>query len=462
MSISLVEVMAAASQRLAPLSGECAGHAVLAAADQLLTNPRLVGPEDVLLEENGAVRLGHGRAADAGGCDAALRELLDGLLTVAHSGGAGLMRVGRRAATGDLEQLVKELEVALIPANRAAARRSLARLYRETCRAREAGTLSVQPLPVPERRVPVPPPLPAAPPPVRATPPVSEPAATHEPLAETEIRWATAARETRAGAAPPAAGAAVPPPAPPEAELVLEVVVDAEITPVIDALRHTQPLPQVESRRAPHQTVPLPPVRPRPRVPEHETPLEPVLSRRHAGLPSRRGELPDIHETPYLGTQVSSVPLYDERAREAWQVARHTVLEATPAAEWDTDESTTDPAPVVEWCVPDEDAELVAAAPLAPCPALAVEPRVTPLPQKEPRVFRPSDVEELVERFRIAEPEPEPQLARSLKQLAGITATPPPARADEAPATAAPRALPEPAAAGAPLGPKRAVPGVGS
>ena len=136
MSVSVVEVMVAASQRLAPLSGECAGHAVLAAADQLLTHPRLLGAADVLIEENGSVRLGQGRLGDAQGCDAALRELLDHLLGVAHSGGAGLLRVGRRVATGDLEQLVEELEVALIPANRAAARRSLARLYRETSRAR--------------------------------------------------------------------------------------------------------------------------------------------------------------------------------------------------------------------------------------------------------------------------------------------------------------------------------------
>ncbi len=486
MSVSLVEVMAAASQRLAPLSGECAGHAVLAAADQLLAHPRLVGAADVLIEESGAVRLAHGLAADARGCDEALRELLDGLLTVAHSGGAGLVRVGRRAATGDLEQLVKELEVALIPANRAAARRSLARLYRETSRARDAGNLDVQAARVPERRAPAAPPprpLPAPPrapalgvaaaPVASGAPVVSVPVASGapdpatrgavsvevaaEPFALTQIRWATAPR-----GAPAIAAAPVPPAPQPEAGLVLEVDVDLEITPVVEAVAHTQALPKVEPRSVLHQTAPLPPVSSRPRVAEHETPLEPVLSRRHAGPPGRRREFPDIHETPYLGTQVSAVPVYDEGARAAWPLPTQE-LAATAPAEWETDESTTDPAPVVAWGAPDHDAEL-AEAPLADCPALAVAPRITPLPPKEPRVSRSSDVEELVERFRIAEPEPDTQLARSLKQLAGITATPPPVlvRADESAAGDAAQPTPESSGLGSPLVPNPTVPVAGS
>lgn len=485
MSVSLVEVMAAASQRLAPLSGECAGHAVLAAVDQLLTSPRLVGPADVLIEENGAVRLGHGQAADARGCDEALRGLLDGLLTVAHSGGAGLMRVGRRAATGDLAQLVKELEVALIPANRAAARRSLARLHRETSRAREAGNLEHQPLPqLTVRRAsalpslsdasppagPALPPVSSAPPtgapapdvaasalpPVSAVPPAVAPeavlpGASGEPLAITEIRWATAPRGTPAAAsvAPTVAPVpiAAPEPAPAsEVELTPELDVDVEITPVVELVRQTQPLPKVEPRHPLHQTAPLPPVSPQPRVPEHETPLEPVLSRRQAGLPVPRREFPDIHETPYLGTRVSAVPVYDEGVREAWQVPAPPAAGVDRPAVWGTDESTTDPAPAVAFGESDEDEELGAEPPLTPCPALAVEPRVVPLPPKEPRVFRPSEVEELVERFRIADPEPDAQLARSLKQLAGITATPPPvlARGEDPDRTPAPRTSPEP------------------
>lgn len=454
MSVSLVEVMAAAAQRLAPLSGECAGHAVLAAVDQLLTNPRVLGPADVLIEENGAVRLAHGQATDARGCDEAMRSLLDSLLAVAHSGGVGLLRVGRRGATGNLAQLVKELEVALIPANRAAARRSLARLCRETCRARDAGGLSALPPPVLERPAPSSRmseparPKPAAPEsagpdPGVPEPPVAEPVplgaalgeaeaagprearseATGEPLAFTEMRWATAP------------GRVSPPPDP------VEVDIDfAAITPVIAG--RTQPLPKVAPRPGLHETMSLPPVSRRPVLAEHETPLEPVLSRRHAGPPRPQREFADIHQTPYFGTQVSTVPVYDARAREAWQVP--TPAPANAVAEWDIDEATTDPAPVVAWSAPDEDGELLEVAPLPGCPALAVEPRVPPLAEesgtsrlasKEPSVFRPSDVEELVERFSIAEPDPDPQLSRSLKQLAGITATPPPvlARADAAP-----------------------------
>lgn len=405
MSVSLVEVMVAASQRLAPLSGECAGHAVLAAADQLLMSPRLVGAADVLIEESGSVRLGHGQAADARGCDEGLRGLLDGLLGVAHSGGAGLLRVGRRPATGDLAQLVKELEVALIPANRAAARRSLARLYRETCRARESGSLSALPAPVL---------------------PVAAPAPARELLQVTEVRWATAARPQAPSAPEPSA----------ECELDPAVEIEVDLTPTPPNLRLTQPLPRVAPRRQLHETVPLPPVSSKPLVTDHETPLEPVLSRRHAALPRPRSEFPDVHQTPYLGTLVAPgpMPVYDERARQAWQVPAPAPGPATQPTEWETDESTTDPAPVVAWSPSDatEEDELGDPTPLPPCPALAVEPRVLASPPKERRVFRPSDVSELVEHFHIAEAEPEPHLVRGLKQLAGITATPPPvlARAD--------------------------------
>jgi len=445
MSVSLVEVMVAASQRLAPLSGECAGHAVLAAADQLLTHPRLLGAADVLIEENGSVRLGQGRAGDAQACDAALRELLDQLLGVAHSGGAGLLRVGRRAATGDLEQLVKELEVALIPANRAAARRSLARLYRETSRAREAGSLSDAPWPLLQRRAasapePVAPepvaPEPVAPEPVAPVVAVAPESATGEPLGVTEVRWATS--RVAPPCSPPAdVPVAMVDPIGEDLALEVEFELEVDVTPTPALARHTQPLPEV-APRALHETVPLPPVSPKPMpTNEHETPLEPVLSRRHAGLPGAGGRAParrdlaDIHQTPYLGTLVSPVPVHDDRPLQAWPVperapAADTSALAQEVAECEVDESTTDPAPVVAWSEADEQ-EL--AEQLPACPALAVEPRVVPLAPKEPRVFRPSDVEELVERFQTAEPDPDPHLLRGLKQLAGITATPPPVRA---------------------------------
>ena len=53
--------------------------------------------------------------------------------------GLNLIRAGDEDA--GLDALVRELESALIPVNRAAARRALARLHRETERARDAGTL---------------------------------------------------------------------------------------------------------------------------------------------------------------------------------------------------------------------------------------------------------------------------------------------------------------------------------
>jgi hypothetical protein len=127
MSVSLLEVMAAASGRLAPLTAECAGHIVLAAADQLALSPRGIDERQMTLEENGVIRIAAAAAMDEGACERSLRRLLDRLMLVARGNSGALCRAGRRESLGDLQRFVRELEAALIPANRAAARRRLAR-----------------------------------------------------------------------------------------------------------------------------------------------------------------------------------------------------------------------------------------------------------------------------------------------------------------------------------------------
>src|SRR6478752_1481536 len=141
MSVTLSEVKRAARAHRAPLAGESAGYLVLAIADQVLQAPRLVLPADVQPTEEGALRVMSGRASSDDDAELSLRRALDQLLLVASSGSAALTRASRRTAPTGLASLVRELEAALIPVNRAAARRALSRLHRETLRALQSGNL---------------------------------------------------------------------------------------------------------------------------------------------------------------------------------------------------------------------------------------------------------------------------------------------------------------------------------
>jgi hypothetical protein len=140
MSVRLSEVIVAAAGRHAPLAGETAGYIVLAMADQLVAAPRLVALEATCLEATGAVRVA-GAAADSNVSSVALRQALAELLGVARPVPPALRRVAAGARADGVPGLVRELEAALIPVNRSAAGRALARLQRETARARDAGVL---------------------------------------------------------------------------------------------------------------------------------------------------------------------------------------------------------------------------------------------------------------------------------------------------------------------------------
>jgi hypothetical protein len=173
-SVSLSEVLAGAEAHAVPLSAECAGYLVLAAADQAALSPRRVQAGEVCLLDDGAVRLLGGVPADDATAEGDLRELLGGLLSSASSSTAGLTRARRRAAGAGVGALLRELERALIPVNRAAARRALARLARETVRAKDEGRLTVAP---PAPRAPA-----SAAPPAPAVVPVEEPVAVAPPV----------------------------------------------------------------------------------------------------------------------------------------------------------------------------------------------------------------------------------------------------------------------------------------
>src|SRR5205085_353698 len=94
--------------------------------------------DEVELMPDGSVRLRPRRGASADeSCERSVRGLLTRLLEVSSSVGPALRRASQRSDDVGLPGLVRELENALIPVNRSAAKRALSRVHRETERARD-------------------------------------------------------------------------------------------------------------------------------------------------------------------------------------------------------------------------------------------------------------------------------------------------------------------------------------
>jgi hypothetical protein len=426
---------------------------VLAVADQVVQAPSLVESSTVSLEESGTIRIVKGTPTDELVCEQHLRSLLDELMRVARGGGGALFRAALRESVGDLPRFVRELEAALIPANRAAARRSLARLHRETLRAVEAGSTEI-PMPEPVAKVAVEargtvegtggaPPAPQAAPPAPAPQSRCAPSAP-EPSAAAPVPAADAPAPPVQAPAPPGASAAPTAPAATTEEL-LEI--DVHVSP--------EPPPAGPPRANPMPGRP-PPVASTPMGSEasppaseafcgEETPLEPVMQR----VKQRESLLPaaDDGRTPYLGTRVAVLTPPPLRVPQQTQGV------------WG-DDGATDPMPAAE-CIADEvepddealtpylDRSLVVASTDTPQDSLdaAEDPseplaselppgvtRVAPKPPVEdvspapPRYSRKSDVSELLQSFSVADPDPSGTLLKDLKSLAGLepSATPPP------------------------------------
>jgi hypothetical protein len=285
-SVTLREVLAAARARRASVAAELAGYLVLAAADQVAGAPRLTEPADIELGEDGSVRASGGAASSAADAERSLRSLLSRLLEVASSATPALIRAAQSPAAAGVDALVVELETALIPVNRSASRRALARLHRETARAFAAGHVEVgQTPPRPPADLPPPP-------------------------------------NARNDAAPELVPAMDGPP-------TSRSDAAAEPAPIVDELasRVDEPAPRSDELHVPDLVLPLaaspeppvarstltflPDVAPRPLVlVETETCPEPVMVRASA----RRNALAAVRAgtcTPALGTLAQDYPAYD-------------------------------------------------------------------------------------------------------------------------------------------------------
>jgi hypothetical protein len=132
-SVTLEEIFAVVSQKRAPLAPELAGYLVLELAEGI-GSAGDIDPRYVYVSEEGSVALVRGPNEAPGDAEASLRKLLGKLLETAGASTPALASVAKRKGGAGVPVLVEELEASLIPVNRSAGKRALARLARETKR----------------------------------------------------------------------------------------------------------------------------------------------------------------------------------------------------------------------------------------------------------------------------------------------------------------------------------------
>jgi hypothetical protein len=134
-SVTLEEVFAVVSGKRVPLAPELAGYLVLEIAEHADPMGGDVDPRSVFVGEEGTVALVKLRRDPASGdAEASIRAALARLLEASGAQTPALAAASRRKSGSGLPALAEEIEAALIPVNRAAGRRALARLAREVKR----------------------------------------------------------------------------------------------------------------------------------------------------------------------------------------------------------------------------------------------------------------------------------------------------------------------------------------
>ena len=145
--VTLPQILVAASARHANMVPESAGYLVLALCEAIGCLPLIVPDSAIELSADGSVEVTQ-QGKVVGGPEAAqaMRDLFSRLLAVTTGPTPRLAAVARSrelSAERSVEMVAAEVEAALVPMNRAAGKRSLGRLARETLRAIESGTLAL-------------------------------------------------------------------------------------------------------------------------------------------------------------------------------------------------------------------------------------------------------------------------------------------------------------------------------
>lgn len=148
MKTTLRDIVLAVRYGDAALVGESAGYLVLGVADLCAEIPRRVSLDSVYVDDDGVVGI------DASPCtfqeaEASHRQVLSLLLQLVRTPCPNLERVAGRQETRGIDGLVAELESALVPVNRRAAKRSMARLVREAKKATARMGVLAEVAPVP-------------------------------------------------------------------------------------------------------------------------------------------------------------------------------------------------------------------------------------------------------------------------------------------------------------------------
>lgn len=149
MSLTLSQILLAARRNGALLTSETAAYMVLSLAEQSQAKPRRVSATGVLLHPGGALTIEDAAPSSDVDCDASLRQVLGAL--VACTSSVTLSDALAQIVQGQSKSpavLREELQTALVPLNRSAARRAMSRLYRRlTADVRgEAEAVSTAPL----------------------------------------------------------------------------------------------------------------------------------------------------------------------------------------------------------------------------------------------------------------------------------------------------------------------------
>lgn len=134
-SVTLEEVFSVVNAKRVPLAPELAGYLALEIAEGADAAGGDIDPRFVFIGEEGTVGLVRPkRDGSTGNAEGSVRSILARLLEASGSQTPALGTASKRRAGSGLPSLVEELEAALIPVNRAAGRRALARLAREVKR----------------------------------------------------------------------------------------------------------------------------------------------------------------------------------------------------------------------------------------------------------------------------------------------------------------------------------------
>lgn len=156
-SVTLEDVFAVVVAKRVPLAPELAGYLILEIAEHADPNGGDLDPRSVFVGEEGTVALVKPKRDGAtGDAEESIRAALARLLEASGSQTPALAAASKRKRGGSLPGLAEELEAALIPVNRAAGRRALARLAREVRRVTLGVGRNAQPsiaeAPAPSRR----------------------------------------------------------------------------------------------------------------------------------------------------------------------------------------------------------------------------------------------------------------------------------------------------------------------